>query len=196
MEGIILDSIGFEDYHRIITFYNPEKGIIKIFVKNASKYAAKYSYLKPLCKVDLIINEGKRDLYYFQEGRFIKNFLESINHYEQIHIGTCLIKSLLTTQFSNEASKEVYLLFEVLLSALSLSKKTENLLRCFQIKILIYEGLFNPLSFETSINFSEEDKVIINKLHEVKSLTALEDLNISKTLGLKIQAFFDEMTVK
>jgi DNA repair protein RecO len=194
MEGIILDSINFEDYHRIVTFYTPENGILKVFVKNASRFAAKFSYLKPLCKVHLIIEAGKKDLYYLQEGNLIKNFLESINHYEQIHIGTCLIKSLLITQFSNEASKEVYLLFEALLSGLSLAKNPENLLRCFQVKILIFEGLLNLESLNQFLSFSDDEKKKILDLHKTRSLIELDELQLNKTLGLKIQALFDDLT--
>lgn len=194
MEGIILDSIPFEDYHRIITFYTPEKGVLKIFIKNASKFAAKFSFLKPLCKVDLIINPGKKELYYLQEGHFIKNFLASINHFEQIEIGGMLIKSLLATQYNNRASKEVYLLFEMFLSALSIVKNPENLLRCFQIKTLCHEGLFNNEEVESSILFSKEEKEQLLVLEKVKSLSELDEMNISKTLGLKIQALFDEVT--
>jgi DNA repair protein RecO len=194
MEGIILDSIPFEDYHRIITFYNPENGVMKIFIKNALRYAAKFSFLKPLCKVDLILKTGKKDLYYLEEGHFIKNFLESINHFEQIEIGSMLIKSLLATQYNNRASKEVYLLFEVFLSALSIVKHPENLLRCFQIKTLSHEDLFNKDDLENYLLFSKEEKMQLLSLEKVKSLSELDEMNIGKTLGLKIQAFFDEVT--
>jgi DNA repair protein RecO len=194
MEGIILESIPFEDYHRIITFYTPEKGVLKIFIKNASRFAAKFSFLKPLCKVELILKAGKKDLYYLEEGHFIKNFLESINHFEQIEIGSILIKSLLATQYNNCASKEVYLLFEVFLSALSIVKNPENLLRCFQIKTLCHEGLIKLDEVESFILFSKEEKMQLVNLEKVKSLSALDDMKIGKTLGLKIQALFDEVT--
>lgn len=192
-KGIVLQSTSFQDYHRIVTLFSENAGTLKFFVNNANQTPAKYGFLRPLCKVELLLRPGKKDLYYFQEGQFIKNFIESPKKFDEIHIATQLCKTLLTSQYANKPSFQLYMLFEAYLTALPWMYTPEVLLRSFQLKILIYEGFLNLDDLNTTIPFSEDELALLHLLATAKTLTDLDFEILPKTLSLKIQALYDEV---
>lgn len=193
MEGIILHSIPFEDNHRIITFFCQEEGIIKVFVYNAGKQMAKFSYLKTLSKVNLTLTKGKKELYYLQEGQFIKSFIENPKNFREIQIAMALTSALLTATFTHQATKAVYFLFEAFLTANSYFKKPENLLRTFQIKMLIHEGVLNLSHLPKYPHFLEQEEKILSNMNELRHIAQIDDLEIPLPLGLKIETLFNEL---
>jgi DNA repair protein RecO len=194
LEGIILHSQAFDTDHRILTFFCPDRGILKVFVKNTALKGASLGFLKPFYKVSIEIQKGRADLYYYQEGYFIKNLMENCTEFSCLQIALNLCSTICKFYKDDAPSKQVYMLLEAFLSAVTLFKNPENLLASFQIKLLCFEGLLNMDIFDSTIPFSKEEIGIINLLKEAKTLTELDDITFKKALGLKIQALFEELT--
>lgn len=149
-EGIILRAIPFQEFHRILTVFTSESGLIKVFVSNfGQSSAAKNNFFQPFSRIEIILTKGKGDLYYYKDGTLIENYYtrclpELANHY--LHGAAGIAKALLLSQLAGKAAPKLFLLLDAYLKNLATSGASQSLISSFQLKLLVHDGL---LSTET-----------------------------------------------
>ncbi|MDR3623694.1 MAG: DNA repair protein RecO [Chlamydiales bacterium] len=221
--GITLESKPFEEFHKIATIFTFEQGLIKLFVQNAHK---KNLPIQPYCKVELVYKKGKSGLDYYKDGRLLK-MLPNISSQNpqrgllEINIANQMAKIVLSSQCTKSPAQNLYLLFEAYLTTLPLVSNPENLLRSFQLKLLIYEGVIlienrcrtcNELldnSYYCSgepfcethitqdpIHFSPEESQNLFNLALSRSIHEVDEAILDENFSKKLECFFEFLRIK
>lgn len=215
-EGVILETINFQDYDQIITVFTLEEGLIKLIVKNANSFRAKKgAVLAPLTKAEFIYKKGKSNIWKCQEVSLIKTHLELRQNLAWLEAGCGLMRAILSSQMEHKPAPDLYRLLTSYL-AKAHEIQPEALLSSFILKILRHEGLFVPLAYcaaclqpmdsvyvadgesyckkdapSLDLCFEKEELNILHHLAFCLSFSALKEAKIHPVLTKKIRFLFD-----
>lgn len=220
IEGIILRTLPFEDFHRIATLFTADMGITKFFIRDANhpQKRMQLSFLQPFSKVELVYQKGKGDLNYYQDGSLLQLPGTAPHGPGELFGANALAQALLMTQLPHKPSQKLYTLFDIYLQTLFATGLSLHLVSSFYLKLLSHEGLIRlkescsschaPLSdaffsdgefycrshtSSHSLQFTEGEKEQLIILGESRSLREIVYLNLNEKLPIKIKSLFDLM---
>jgi DNA repair protein RecO len=197
-EGIILNTLPFQDYHQILTVFSKELGMIKLIVKYALRGKGRGS--DPLTQAEFVLHQKSSELFQCKEISPIDHFLpirQSILHLEA---ACALLHALKTSQFPHKPALKLYELLSIYLKMVPSFDNPHLLAASFRLKILRYEGLiaFNPLEteFQPPIEYPlfdsfEYQTILVLALS--RSTVFLERLMLTPTLQKKIEILFETL---
>lgn len=215
--GIILQVIPFQDHHRIVTFYTPEWGMIKLIVKfaHSKKNAVP---LDPLNLIEVVFKQGKNDLHTVVSTTILDVQLKLREDYATLHTAMEMLAALLKSQMPQKSSPVLFSLLLYYLNYLPLSSSKKAFSTSFRLKILRHDGLMvvkhlcsacnipfkeggverGEFFCEThlssdSVRFSEEEMSSLHELTLSRSLTHLNQTSVSPAFETKITHMFDTL---
>lgn len=141
-EGIILQSLNFQDFDQILTVFTPSEGLIKLIVKGANK---KFTPSTPLTFSEFIYTKGKSDIYKCYEMNPIHLNLQLRTSFASLEAVYAMLKALLQTLPLLHPVPHLFSLFIWTLAKMPLVKDPHTLSLSFLMKLLRHEGLF-PIS--------------------------------------------------
>jgi DNA repair protein RecO (recombination protein O) len=218
-EGIILQTLKYQDYDQIISVFTPDNGILKLFFKGA--YQAKNgkgSFTSPFSRIEFVYLQGKNELHKCREISLLNshfNLRKSLSHLEP---ALDILKAVIASQIENEPSQIMYKLLLKYLERIPSFSDPWVLATSFRLKILRHEGLFG-LSLNCSVCqshltsqyvaygasycsqhappsislfFSEEEVLLIQLLAFTRTFVDLNSIQLSSEFSQKVRDFFIE----
>lgn len=136
VEGIVLTTKDLLQGKFIATLFTKEKGVIQVLC-----YGKKHAFFQaPFPYIKASVQKKKSDFFWMQEATFLKAF--SASTYDNFQYAAKMAKILLDTQLPLYKTERLYLLFHSYLKKLSSSSYALHLWLSFQLKVLLYEGVF------------------------------------------------------
>lgn len=143
-EGIILQSIPFQDRHQILTLFTYDVGILKIFYRGTgSAKGAVQGLWAPLTVVEVVYRERDREILPCHEIAQIDS-----NHFLRqdllfLEVAADLLRTIALSQIIAKPAPLVYRLLRHYMSRISQAPDPWALALSFQLKVLNHEGLIS-----------------------------------------------------
>lgn len=215
-EGIILQSLNFRDYDRILTVYTTEEGLIKLIVKGINR-PGKQLAGTPLTCAEFIYTKGNSDLYKCIELSSLNPLLKLRQSLETLESASDSVQAILKSQMPQVSAPMLYQLLLWTLNQIPNVKDPHLLSTSFRLKLLRHEGLLNINYFctqcsmalevlhlssgesfcsqhapEHHLSFNEEELLTIEKLTFLSSLAEAAEMRISIRTREKILQLFHD----
>jgi DNA repair protein RecO (recombination protein O) len=184
-EGIILQTLKYQDYDQIATVFTMDHGILKFFVKGAYR-SQNGKNTSPLARAEFIYTQGKSTLYNCKEVSLLNTYLNLRNNLTHLEAGIDLLKAVLESQMESKPAPELYKLLIMYLEKIPVIPDPWVLAASFLLKILRHDGL---LAFDQS-HESEEEQLLIQLLAFTRSFADLSSIQITPEFYQKIRALF------
>lgn len=146
--AIVITSIPYKDYDRIVSAFSQERGFIKLYVKGANRpRSRRLAFCQPLTHALYTLTRGRGEFYYFNDGQLINAHLPLRDSYKHLKSAFNLVKALSKIHVEEHPSKDLFALLKSYLAHLMDFKEPEVLVSSFYLKVLLYEGCLslNPL---------------------------------------------------
>lgn len=142
VEGIVLHSIPFKEYDKILTLFTPSHGILKIFAKGGrAKSMQQHPYVTPLARGEYLLAVKKQGLASLHDATLISYPYALRESLPCLEASVKMSQALLSSQWEGKAAPRIFFLFCYFLERLSESQTPETLASTFLLKILSHEGL-------------------------------------------------------
>lgn len=185
-EGIILHTLDFRDYDKIVSAFTAEYGLLKFIARkaNAAKRGLK---VLPLTKTDLIYTTTQSELYKLKDLSLIAQYLPLRQNLAFLHTACELLKCVLKTQLPQKPAPDLYGLLCAYLEKIPKVSTPALIEASFRLKLLRHEGLFD----ENSTFFSPQEIPLVHDLAFSLSYEQLDQIPLSHELNFKIKSFFE-----
>jgi DNA repair protein RecO (recombination protein O) len=187
-EGIVLKSLPFRDYDRILTIFTPQHGLIKI-IANKGTFSRQKSGVSPLAFGHFVCSIGKSELWKCQEIGIINAHLELRQNLASLEAALEMLQALCLSQLEGNPAPELYLLFKIYLAKVKTSTLPRNLTASFKLKLLQFEGVLTLEGFEP------EELVTLQTLAFCQHLNEIEEIIITDPIYNKIGILFESFRV-
>ncbi len=206
IEAIVLQSIPFKEYDRILTLFSPQ-GMLKLIAKGRKKdYLHLNALTSPLTHGEFHYTQGRKDLHKLSEGSVLRQNLKIRDRYETLTTAEKMIRALFKSQWPGKAAPKLFSLFAQFLDHLPKSLP-ETLYTVFLLKILRHEGVLElkaPLEAcsrlggerhppnqppPSALPFTEEEEQLLTELSLSRSLSACS-ITIPNNFARKIETLF------
>ncbi len=143
--GLILSSLNFQDFDRIISVFTQKEGIIKLLVKGANRpKSLRTGFCLPLTLANFYFRKAKGELYHFKEAKLINAYFPIRNNLDALKTAGEIIQHIKSTQMPSEPSPALFSLVVAYLKQIALfTCPLPLLMSSFKIKLLKYDGLFS-----------------------------------------------------
>lgn len=189
-QGIIVRAVPYQDYHRIITLFTPDKGLLSLFVKGAFKKGSGSSST-PLATVEVTYQEKTSGLHSCQEIDPLDMRLAIRQNLPTLEAACHMLR---TVQQSQAPEKPAPLLYQLLLFYLGKLPHTPCppvLSTSFLLKTLRHEGLLTfPFTLPPNISFDETEHALTTVLALCDTHSQLIPLEVSPAYQNKIERLF------
>lgn len=215
-EGIVLHSLPFRDFDRIITLFTKEIGIVKAIIPKSLSTKTSHSAHDPLTQGEFVLKPGKSNLYRCEDLSILNQNLQLRKNLTLLQTGCEMAKTISFSQLEGKPAPKLYNLLISYLSLLPQSPSPHNLLSSFTLKLLRHDGLLHlaescsqchsptshlhlgesfchshkPLS---SLPFSSEEISILQLLNLSRSTQALLSLHLPPPLKSKVKELFSQL---
>lgn len=141
-EAIVLHTLPFKDYDRIVTVFTPQEGLIKLFVKGSKKGMTHlFTFTTPYTVVELLYTPTSSGLYRLFEGSLIKQHLPLRDSFSSLQTAERLGTAILSSQWQGKASPTLYALLCSYLDGISTAENHHAISASFLLKVLRHDGL-------------------------------------------------------
>lgn len=185
-EGIILHTLDFRDYDKIVSAFTAEHGVLK-FVAHKANAAKRGLKVLPLTKADIIYMTTQSELYKLKDLSPIAQYLSLRQNFEYLQAACELLKCVLRTQLPQKPAPELYGLLCAYLDKIPKVSNPALIEASFRLKLLRHEGIFE----ESSAFFSAQEIPLVHDLAFSLSYEHLNQIPLSHDLNCKIKSFFD-----
>jgi DNA repair protein RecO (recombination protein O) len=199
IEGIILQTVKFQDYDQIATLYTPSLGILKLFIKGAFQTKnQKGALTSPLSRAEFIYHEGKSALYSCREISMLNPHLNLRQNLTHLEAALDLLKVIHDSQWEHAPAPDLYHLLVSYLEKIPVVPDPLVLTLSFRLKVLRHEGVLKlqpDQKTESLMNipFSEHEMDLIHLLAFSKRFKDLCLAEISREFDQKIKQLFLEL---
>jgi DNA repair protein RecO (recombination protein O) len=218
IEGIVVQSIPFKDYDRIVTLFTPREGLIRLVVKGALRSDKGKGYgMEPLAQVEVLYTQGRGDLCSCFESTVLNSNVALRSHLLLLRSACEMLQIVSATQQQGKPASDLYELLIAYLQRLPAAQEPRTIASSFRLKTLRHEGLFslhfycalchslldgesfhygnelfckNHASKEAMV-FSKEERDLLLILAFCRDFNILRDLPLSDTLLHKICCLFE-----
>lgn len=212
-EGIVLSSMPFKDYDRLVTLLSPDLGIIKFYVRGALRPKSTFfGLLEPLTHALYVFKPKRGEFHTLIEGKLINPFLELRDDFDKLQCALDWLRLILKTQSADHPSHESFLLLKRYLNQLKYFDQVDLLKGSYYLKQLLIEGVLNlknrcarcqevkdPLflvkkdyycrscCFSHDFPLQQQELQTLLELLKIRSFESLKSLSLEKSLSLKIK---------
>ncbi len=179
-EGVILQSLNFQDYDQILTVFTREEGLIKLIVKRARHAkSGRGGFTAPFTQAEFIYKEGRGEIFTCSEVSVIHQHLGLRRSLSVLEAACDIIKALLLVQPIQAAAPQLYDLLILYLTHIPRLRDPYALAASFRLKLLKHEGLLG-----------NEIPDIIHRLAHVRTFAELEKIQLEPAMREGIRHFF------
>lgn len=184
-EGIVLHTLNFRDYDKIVSAFTAEHGLLK-FIAHKANAAKRGLKVLPLTKGELIYTPNKSELYRLKDLSLTSQYLPLRQNLCFLDTACELLKCILETQLPQKPAPDLYSLLCAYLDKIPKVSNPKLIEASFRLKLLRHEGLFDV---DTSF-FSEKERTLVHALAFSLSYEELDQIPLSHELNFKIKSFF------
>lgn len=196
IEGVILRSTAYRDYDQILTLFTPDQGVLKFIYKGSRKKRTARGCFNPLTRVELTYKEGKSELYPCEDIVLIDSYLDLRKQLACLEAACDLLAAVSFSQWIGKVAPPIYHLLTFYLAKMSLVQDPWSLASSFRLKILKYEGVFDPQkSLETPL-FEEKDVELIEFLTNCRHFQSLVEKTLPEGFAARVGIFFHDQMQK
>ncbi|MFT4554518.1 MAG: DNA repair protein RecO (recombination protein O) [Chlamydiales bacterium] len=221
-EGIIIHTLNFRDYDRIVTAFTLNSGLIKLIVKGANRPKnSLHSLTSPLTRVELIFAPAKGELHRFHEGSVLNFYLSFRKDLKLLDLACSLTQVIKNSQLLGKPSPMLYQLLARYLEYLPKIEDPSKLLSSFRMKTLRHDGLLffrdrcnvcenveetlflahgetfcQKHSPRNALEVSKSENQTLQYLAFCRSISELKSVNVSVSLEKTIEKLFDRALEK
>ncbi len=139
-QGIIVKAVPYQDFHRIITLFTPDKGLLSLFVRGAFKKGGGGSST-PLATVEVTYQEKATGLHACLEIDALDMRLAIRQNLPSLEAACHMLRTVQQSQVPEKAAPLLYQLLLFYLEKLPQTPCPAVLSTSFLLKTLRYEGL-------------------------------------------------------
>jgi len=210
-EGIILQSIPYQEHSRIATIFTPDHGLVKLMVKGDRNTRL----TSPLTHVECVYTPKKNDLHNCREISIVDANLDLRTEMDLLDAACSMAKAVQRTQLPQKEAKTLFKLLNIYLQHLPKTTHPNLLLSSFLLKLLKHEGLLHFPSRcsvcdsvapyvcagecfceshapPPSIQLSDEEVETMTVLTHSRSMEHLLPIHVAPELQEKIETLFDQ----
>jgi DNA repair protein RecO (recombination protein O) len=188
IEGVVLQVLKFNDFDQIATLFTPERGLIKIIIKNGYRGKGKW-ILTPFMQAEFVLWQGRSEILSCSEFSVKNNRLALRESLSRLEAASDMAKVVQMSQWVNKADPELYVMFTRFLDRIPNVGDSTSLMAAFRLKILYHEGLLGSHEGE-AVYFTSQEWTILANLAEARSLSVIVTQPVSIELFDKIKRFF------
>ena len=180
MDAIVLKSTPYEEDSKILKIFTKEAGLLSVIVKKLGRKGSFWqTATSPLSRGEFHLTRKRSDLYTVQEVSLIDSYIDIRSDLTKLEAACTILRALLTSQYPEKASPNLYHLTIVYLKKLKTFTQPPLLALSFQMKLLNFEGLFSETK---DPGFSDEEWLTLECLAHAKQFDLLESLTVSSKL--------------
>ena len=220
-EGIVLQTINFQDYDRILTVFSQNEGVIKLFVKGANRIKQRGGVVTaPLTHLEILYTKSKGDLLKCSSLTLLNAHLDLRTNLTTLEAACEMTQAVLQSQFPNSPAPSLYALLTAYLDKTPGMQDPYLLVASFYLKLLRHDGLLKitplgsvcaacglPLTDQhlsggdsycskhaplNSLFFSEEEISYLILLGYCQTYQQLADITLTAEFLVKLKQFFVE----
>jgi hypothetical protein len=139
-EGVILQTIPYQEHHRIAYVFTQDMGMISLLIPGVSKPKL-LALITPLTQLELVCRKKKSELFFLKEGYLVENYYFLRASWNLLQsagkLGTVILKS----QMPEKKAPKLYQLLTSCLKQLPRFQEPSTLLLLFYLKFLMHEGM-------------------------------------------------------
>ena len=140
-EAIVLKSLEFKEYDKILTLLSPDFGLFSLYVKmGKKKHMQAHALVTPFTRAEYQFTRGRTDLFRFHDGSTLDQHLCLRKSYKTITTAAKMVGAICSSQLPHTEDPALYQLFRVLLGHLTKSEDPAPLLALFYLKLLKHGG--------------------------------------------------------
>ena len=191
MDAIVLKATPYEDDGKILKLFTSESGVVSAIIKKLGRKASYFQTVtSPLARGEFHLTRRKSELYTLGDASLIDGHYEIRNHLDKLDAACTILRAILTSQYPEKASPELYLLTTTYLRKLKNFSHPDVLALSFQMKLLNFEGLFPETKEDFGTPLSSNDWLILECLCHAKKFDMLQSLTIPASLNEKARDLF------
>jgi DNA repair protein RecO (recombination protein O) len=220
-EGIVLQTLNFQDYDRILTVFSQNEGIIKLIVKGANRVKQRGGVITaPLTHLEILYAKSKGELLKCHSLTLLNANLDLRKNLACLEAACEMTQAVLQSQFPNAPAPALYALLQAYLDKIPGMQDPNLLVASFYLKLLRHDGMLKitplgsvcsacglPLTDQSlsggesyclkhaplnSLFFSEEEISYIILLGYCQTYQQLADITLSTEFLAKLNKFFTE----
>jgi len=191
-EGITLRSTPYDDKRVILTVFTESSSIISLMINVSHK--KRTAALSLFCLSEFVYEKKRGEIFSCLEVSVLNEHLFLRKKLEYLQSAGIMARAILSSQLPHKRSADIYLLFKRYLAKMAEFQDPFIVSSSFLLKILLYEGLFNPEHTQNEAhtsNFTEKDKEKLFSLALVKSFSELKNIELTPDLSKKVNIFFN-----
>jgi DNA repair protein RecO (recombination protein O) len=210
-EGVILQTINFQDYDQILSIFSPDLGIEKIFVKNSYRLLRKERAPSLLTQCEFIYRQGKSSFLTCDEFSILNYYLRLRKDFATLQAACDLLRLIQRSQLPGKPAPLLYKLLLKYLEGLDTLPDPRLVVASFRLKLMRHEGVLNLTNFcqtcqktlssfyfsrgecfcsthspRDAFLFSSQETALLQLLAYCRSLKELIPLSFSSDLEKKI----------
>ena len=221
IEGIVVHTIPFKDYDRIVTLFAPHEGLIKLVAKGVNKKGKGYG-MEPLAFIEVLCSEGRSGLYTCYESAVLDSHLPLRSSLSVLNAACDMLQTISATQQPGKPAVELFQLLTASFMRLPATDYPATLASSFRLKTLRFEGLISPHFYcaacgislneksfygeggaycelhapQESVFFTQEEQDLFLLLAFCRDFALLRDLPLNETFHSKICHLFDQLIMR
>ena len=185
IEGLVLASIPFSEYDRIVTLFTP-KAMLKLFVRGRRRLDAHHQALiSPFTIATYTYTPKKSDLHRFVEGKVLHQNLKLRDRLDSFEAAQKIVQTIYETQWQNKEVSALFLLTKKFLLEIPQSERPKSLVAPFLIKLLKHEGILNPADFA--------DPRHIEAIAKARSFESLSTVLPDEKLSDEVEDYYNKV---
>lgn len=161
-QGIIVKAVPYQDFHRIITLFTPDKGLVSLFVRGAftAKKAGGGSST-PLSTVEVTYKEKVTGLHECEEIDTLDMRLDVRQNLQSLEAACAMLRAINQSQSHEKEAPLLYQLLNFYLGKLPQTPNPAVISSSFLLKTLRHEGLLTFTSICSSCQMPLESASIV-----------------------------------
>lgn len=220
-EGIILQTLNFQDYDQILSVFSYDEGLIKLIVKGANRSKQRSGInTTPLSCAEFVYTKGRSEIFKCSEISTINQHLKLRESLPSLDAACDIVQAILLSQFPQTESPDLYRLLRWCLEKIPSMRDPYVMASSFRLKLLLHDGLFNlndtcTTCSETvqsiyiatgetfckahapsySLQFQADEVAFIDRLLHFAVLSDISNCTISDELREKVMNLFRELVM-
>lgn len=142
--AIVLKSIPFKDFDRIVHLFTEKEGLVSAYLKGASKPSHQlHGLITPFSYISVTYTKGRGEMVRVMDGESLKIETSLRSSLSALKASVKCTETILKTQLPHRTNEKAFRILKSFLSRLGKSPSPEVCAMSFQLKIMHLEGLFN-----------------------------------------------------
>ena len=143
IEGVILKTIPFQDYHQIFRLFTPNRGVVSAIVKGGMSHRkGRGALATPMMRVVMEFREGRSELLTCAHMEQLDSYLALRERLDWLQAGCALIESVLQSQSGQKPADALYRLLNYSLTHIPKMEDPMSMVSSFLLKTLRHDGFF------------------------------------------------------